>query len=196
VQPVFFETPVDFRAWFEANHETATDVLVGFHKVGSGRRSITWPESVDEALCVGWIDGVRRRIDDSSYSIRFTPRRKGGIWSAVNIARVAELTAAGRMQRTGLRAFEARNAARSAIYAYERPRAALAPEEEAAFRDQPTAWSWFTAQAPSYQRAATYWVVSAKQAETRARRVQALIADSAAGHAVKPLTRPIPREAP
>jgi uncharacterized protein YdeI (YjbR/CyaY-like superfamily) len=102
MEPTFFETPADLRAWFEANHETARELLIGFHKVGSGRRSITWPEAVDEALCVGWIDGIRRRIDDSSYSIRFTPRRKSGIWSAVNIARVAELTAAGRMQPAGL----------------------------------------------------------------------------------------------
>jgi uncharacterized protein YdeI (YjbR/CyaY-like superfamily) len=195
VEAVFFETPAELRAWFEANHERAAELLVGFHKVGSGRPSITWPEAVDEALCVGWIDGIRRRIDDSSYSIRFTPRRRTGIWSAVNIARVAELTAAGRMRAAGRRAFDARSEARSAIYAYERPRAALSTEEETSFQANAPAWSWFHAQAPSYQRSATYWVVSARKPETRVRRLQALIDDSAAGHTIRPLTRPTPKEA-
>jgi uncharacterized protein YdeI (YjbR/CyaY-like superfamily) len=194
MEPRFFETPADLHTWFAANHETAGEILVGFHKVGSGRRSITWPEAVDEALCVGWIDGIRRRIDDSSYSIRFTPRRKGGIWSAVNIARVAELTESGRMQPAGFRAFEARSEAKSAIYAYEQPRASFAPDEESQFRAASSAWMWFTAQAPSYQKTATYWVVSARKPETRARRLATLIADSEAGRTIRHLTRPSPRD--
>jgi uncharacterized protein YdeI (YjbR/CyaY-like superfamily) len=190
----FFETSADLRAWFDANHERATELLLGFHKVASGRPSVTWPEAVDEALCVGWIDGIRRRIDDSSYSIRFTPRRKRGIWSAVNIARVSELLAAGRMRPAGERAFAARDEARSAIYSYEQPPAALAPDEDATFRASGPAWAWFSAQAPSYQRTATYWVVSARKPETRARRLETLIADSAAGRTIKSLTRPTPKQ--
>src|SRR5260221_790774 len=193
MEPIFFETPADLRGWFETNHETETEVLVGFHKVGSGRRSITWPEAVDEALSVGWIDGIRRRIDESSYSIRFTPRRKNGIWSAVNISRVAELTKGGRMRPAGLRAFAARNEKKSAIYAYERPPASLAPGEQAHFRANSAAWAWFTAQAPSYQRTATYWVVSAKRPETRERRLATLIADSEAARTIRHLTRPPPK---
>jgi len=193
VEPIFFETRDDLRAWFEVNHQTAREVIVGFHRVGSGRRSITWPEAVDEALCVGWIDSIRRRIDDSSYSNRFTPRRPGGTWSAINIARVAELTAAGRMRPAGLRAFEGRTASKSAIYSYERPLATLAGDEQQIFQANAGAWSWFRAQPPSYQRTATYWVVSAKRPETRARRLNALINDSGAGRTIRPLTRPTPR---
>jgi hypothetical protein len=128
VEPRFFATPQEFRAWFEAHHADAGELLVGFHKKNSGRPSITWPESVDEALCFGWIDGIRRRIDDESYSIRFTPRRARSIWSAVNIARAGELIAEGRMTPAGLAAFEARDEQRSAIYSYEqRHRATLSP---------------------------------------------------------------------
>lgn len=183
----FFETPADLRAWFEANHETASELLLGFRKVGSGQPSVTWPEAVDEALCVGWIDGIRRRIDDSSYSIRFTPRRKHGIWSAVNIGRIPELRSAGRMRPAGEEAFSARNEARSGVYAYERPRAALTDEEATAFQANAPAWAWFTAKAPSYQRTATYWIVSARKEQTRARRLRWLIDDSAAGREVPPL---------
>jgi uncharacterized protein YdeI (YjbR/CyaY-like superfamily) len=196
VDVTFFVTPADLRAWFDANHQSVTELLIGFHKVASGRPSVTWPEAVDEALCVGWIDGIRRRIDDSSYSIRFTPRRKRGIWSAINIGRVSELQAAGRMRPAGERAFEARDEARSAIYAYEQPPGALAPEEDATFRANGPAWAWFSAQAPSYQRTATYWIVSARKPETRVRRLETLIADSAAGRTIKPLTRPTPKESP
>ena len=195
MDPTFFETPADLRSWFAANHERVPELLVGFHKVGSGRRSITWPEAVDEALSVGWIDGIRRRIDDLSYSIRFTPGRTGSIWSALNIARVGELTAAGRMLPAGQRAFAARNEAKSAIYAYERPNAELSAEELATFQANSAAWSWFSTQAPSYQRHATYWVVSSKAPETRARRLNTLIADSAAARRIRHLTRPTPKEA-
>jgi uncharacterized protein YdeI (YjbR/CyaY-like superfamily) len=186
----FFETPAALCDWFTANHATAVELWLGFHKVGTGRPSVTWAEVVDEALCVGWIDGVRKRIDDETWKIRLTPRRKGSIWSAVNIARVPELEAAGRMQPTGRRAFEARDEARSAIYSYERAIAALSAADEVAFRANAAAWVWFEKAAPSYRRAATHWVTSAAKPETRARRLATLIEDSAAGRTVKPLTPP------
>ncbi len=167
VEPTFFATPEEFCAWFATNAATATELLVGFHKKGSGLPSITWPEAVDEALCVGWIDGVRRGHDGTSYTIRFTPRKSRSIWSVVNITRVAALTAEGRMQAAGLAAFEARSAARSAVYAYEQPEdATLTPQEEAAFRAEPGAWDFFMSQRPSYRRPALWWIVSAKRPDT------------------------------
>ncbi len=190
MEPTFFATPEEFRAWFAANAATATELLVGFYKKDSGLPSITWPEAVDEALCVGWIDGVRKGRDGTSYTIRFTPRKPRSIWSAVNIARVAVLTAEGRMQPSGLAAFAARAAERSAIYAYEQPEdATLTPEEEAAFCAEPGAWDFFAAQRPSYRRPALWWIVSAKRPDTRARRLATLIADSAAGRTLAHLTR-------
>lgn len=190
MEPTFFATPEEFRAWFAANAASATALLVGFHKKGSGLPSITWPEAVDEALCVGWIDGVRRARDDTSYTIRFTPRKPRSIWSAVNIARVAALTAEGRMRATGLAAFEARAAGRSAIYAHEQQEdPTLTPDEEAAFRAEPGAWDFFAAQRPSYRRLALWWILSAKRPETRARRLATLLADSAAGRTLAHLTR-------
>jgi len=178
VKPTFFETPADFRAWFERNHDKATELLVGFYKRDSGRPSITWPESVDQALCFGWIDGVRKRIDDVSYTIRFTPRRRGSIWSAVNIGRVAELTKLGLMQTAGLKAFEARTAEKSGIYAYENAPKVLAPADEKKFRANKKAWKYFSGQAPSYRRSAINYVTSAKREETRVRRLELLIDDS------------------
>jgi uncharacterized protein YdeI (YjbR/CyaY-like superfamily) len=189
--PTFFATPAEFRAWLERHHADRRELLVGFYKRGSGRPSITWPESVDEALCFGWIDGVRRSIDGESYSIRFTPRQKRSIWSAVNIKRAGELLAEGRMRPAGHAAFEARTDDRSAVYSHERRSAAkLEPEQQAGFEADAAAWAWFQGQAPSYRRAALHWVTSAKRAETRERRLRTLIADSAAGRTVKPLTRP------
>jgi uncharacterized protein YdeI (YjbR/CyaY-like superfamily) len=189
-QPTFFATPDEFRAWLEANHDTARELLVGFRKVGTGQPSITWPQSVDEALCFGWIDGVRRRIDDASYSIRFTPRKKRSIWSAVNIARVEELTQLGRMRPVGLAAFEARADERSAIYSHEqRENAALSEADEREFRANEAAWAFFQKQPPSYRKAAAWWVVSAKKEGTRRRRLLTLIADSAEGRTIKELTR-------
>jgi len=174
-KPRFFKTPADFRAWLVQHHATAAELLVGFYKKGSGKPSITWPESVDEALCVGWIDGIRRRIDDNSYSIRFTPRRAGSIWSAVNTKRCAVLTREGRMLDAGLAAFKARDAQKTAIYSYERETAAFPPAFERQFRANATAWSHFNAAPPSYRRLAAYWVTSAKQDETRQRRMASLI---------------------
>ncbi len=175
-KPRFFKTPTEFRAWLAKHHAMAAELLVGFHKKGSGKPSITWPESVDEALCVGWIDGIRRRIDDDSYSIRFTPRRPGSIWSAVNTRRVAVLTREGRMLEAGLAAFKARDAKKTAIYSYERETATFPLAFEKAFRANATAWGHFNAAAPSYRRLAAYWVTTAKQEETRQRRLATLIA--------------------
>jgi uncharacterized protein YdeI (YjbR/CyaY-like superfamily) len=189
-EPVFFETAADLRRWLAANHETAEELWVGLYRVGSGRKSITWPEVVDEALCFGWIDGIRKSIDETSYKNRITPRRKGSNWSAINIARVAALEAEGRMQSAGRRAFEGRDEARTAIYSYERATATLDDAAEAAFRANAKAWSWFEGAPASYRRAATHWVTSAVRPETRDRRLQTLIVDSAAGRTVKPLTPP------
>ena len=189
IDPTFFATPDAFRAWLEGHHETARELWVGFHKKGSGRPSITWPEAVDEALCVGWIDGVRKGIDEASYVIRFTPRKPRSTWSAVNIARVAELTALGRMRPAGLAAFEARSPEKSATYAYEQEAVALDAAAEAELRAHPEAWSFFQAQPPSYRKAAAWWVAGARKEETRRKRLAALIDDSARSRTVPPLTR-------
>lgn len=188
---MFFETPAAFAAWLEEHHTATRELWVGYNKKGSGRPSITWPESVDEALCFGWIDGLRKSIDEQRYRIRFTPRKPGSTWSAVNVQRVAELTAPGRMRPAGLHAFAQRVEARTGIYAHEqRHAAALNAEAEALFRANAPAWAFFQSQSPSYQRTATWWVISAKQAATRHKRLATLIEDSAQGRTIKPLTRP------
>jgi uncharacterized protein YdeI (YjbR/CyaY-like superfamily) len=190
LNPTFFATPADWRSWLEANHDKATELLVGFYKKGSGRPSITWPESVDQALCFGWIDGVRRGIDEESYCIRFTPRKPTSNWSAVNIARVKELTEMGQMTPAGHRAFEKRSDEKSAIYAYEqRHNAVLGDEFEKQFQANPKAWEWFQAQPPSYRKTAIWWVISAKQEATRLKRLATLIEDSAKGQNVPPFIR-------
>jgi uncharacterized protein YdeI (YjbR/CyaY-like superfamily) len=190
VEPIFFETPAHFRAWLEEHHEARRELLVGFYKKGSKRPSITWPQSVDEALCFGWIDGIRRGIDDESYSIRFTPRKPTSNWSSVNIARVAELTKEGRMRPAGIEAFERRSEKRSGIYAYEQRRAArLSAGQQREFMANDDAWSFFQAQPPGYRQTATYWVVSAKREETRRKRLATLIEDSASGRRLGRLTR-------
>lgn len=190
-EPIFFATPAKFRAWLHEHHATAREQWVGFYKVGSGRPSITWPESVDEALCFGWIDGLRKSIDDSSYMIRFTPRKPDSNWSAVNMRRVAELTDQGRMQPAGLAAYARRRDETSAIYSYEqREQASLDEAEEQQMRANPDAWQFFQAQPRSYRQAAIRWVLSAKKLETRQSRLARLIDDSAQGRTVPPLTRP------
>jgi uncharacterized protein YdeI (YjbR/CyaY-like superfamily) len=187
--PAFYATPEEWRAWLEANHADAREHWVGYYRRATGRPSITWPESVDQALCFGWIDGVRKRVDEQSYTIRFTPRKPTSAWSRVNVARVAELTAAGLMRPAGIAAFEARTA--EGTYSYEqRDAAAFDPERDRRFRAEETAWGWFSAQAPWYRRTATHWVMSAKRDETRDRRLAQLIEDSTAGRAVGPLRRP------
>ena len=188
MEPTFFATPADFRAWLERHHESDSELIVGFHKRGSGRPSITWPEAVDQALCFGWIDGVRRRIDDASYSIRFTPRKARSTWSAVNIKRMKELVDGGLVAPAGLAAFERRADDRSAIYSYEQRKAAkLEADQERRLRADERAWAFFEAQPPSYRRAAIHWVTSAKKPETRDRRLAQLIECSAAGEPVPPL---------
>jgi uncharacterized protein YdeI (YjbR/CyaY-like superfamily) len=187
----FFATPDKWRRWLEKNHARATEVWVGFHRKGSGTASITWPEAVDEALCFGWIDGLRKSIDETRYTNRFTPRKKGSNWSHVNIARVAALTKEGRMQPPGIAAFEARVAGKSGVYSFEqRQTATLGDDFERQFRANAKAWAFFESQAPSYRRTATFWVMSAKQEATRERRLASLIADSTAGRRVGPLRRP------
>ena len=174
--PTFFETGAQFGAWLLAHGAHETELIVGFWKVGSGRPSMGWPESVDEALCVGWIDGVRKRIDDQAYQIRFTPRRPGSIWSAINLAKVQLLLAQGRMQPAGLQAYAGRLAHKSAIYAYERAQdATLSAAETAQFQRDATAWAYFNACPPSYRKPVLHRIVTAKQAATRARRLQQLI---------------------
>lgn len=186
----YFATPAAWRAWLGDHHAEANEVLVGFHKRGTGKPSITWPESVDEALCFGWIDGVRKRVDDARYTIRFTPRKPKSIWSAINIARVKELSAAGKMHPAGLAAFAARADERSAIYSYEqRKTAKLDDAAERRFRADDAAWAWFSAQAPWYRRTAVHWVISAKREQTRERRLATLIDDSRRGRAIGPLVR-------
>jgi uncharacterized protein YdeI (YjbR/CyaY-like superfamily) len=175
MEPTFFRGPEQLRRWFARNHTTKTEIWVGYYKKDSGKPSITWPESVDEALCVGWIDGIRKSIDAQSYKIRFTPRRPRSIWSAVNIKRVAELTKEKRMQPAGLKAFEARKENRSGIYAYEQRRAVLEPPYDAVLKKHPAARAFFEAQPPSYRKTISWYVVSAKKEETRMRRLMQMI---------------------
>jgi uncharacterized protein YdeI (YjbR/CyaY-like superfamily) len=183
----YFATPDSLRDWFDANHGTADELWLGYYRKSTGRPSVDWPQAVEEALCVGWIDGVRRSLDDTSHVQRFTPRRKGSTWSAVNVAKVAALTEQGRMRPAGIAAFEARTADNTAVYSYEREVAAFTHVEEARFRAEPAAWTDWEARPPSYRRAVTHWVTSAKQPATRVRRLDALIADSAAGQIVGPM---------
>ena len=193
MEPLFFDSPRAFGDWLAEHHATETEVLVGFWKAATGRPSLTWSESVDEALCWGWIDGVRRRIDDESFSIRFTPRKARSTWSLVNVRKVGELSAAGRMRPPGLAAFEARRPEDTGVYSFERAAdAVLDAAAEARFRAEPAAWDWFQGQPPSYRKAALHWAVSAKREETRERRLTQLIADSAAGQRIAAL-RPTPR---
>jgi uncharacterized protein YdeI (YjbR/CyaY-like superfamily) len=193
MEPTTFERSQDFRAWLEQHHDTEPELWVGYHKKGSGKPSMTWPESVDEALCFGWIDGIRKRIDEERYMIRFTPRRARSIWSAVNIRRVAVLTEEGRMRPAGIAAFAARREDRSGIYSYEqRERAKLDPAFEKRFRAKKRAWASFEAMPASYRQAAIRWVMTAKKEETRERRLATLMKDSAAGRTIAPLTRKPP----
>jgi uncharacterized protein YdeI (YjbR/CyaY-like superfamily) len=186
----FFSSADELRDWFDANHATADELWLGYHKKATGRPTITWSAAVDEALCVGWIDSVRYSLDDDRSAQRFTPRRKGSTWSAINVRKVAELTAQGRMRPAGLAAFEARDPDRTAIYSYERETAALTDEEQARLRADAAAWADWERRPPSYRRSIVYWIVSAKRRETRARRLAALIAASAEGRPVGPMRPP------
>ncbi len=175
-----FATPADLQKWFAKHHEDAQELWVGFHKKGSGKPSITWPESVDEALCVGWIDGVRKSLGDDSYVIRFTSRKRTSIWSVVNVNRVAVLTGEGRMQPAGLAAFAARSHAKTGVYAFEQAAPELAAADIRLFKKNKAAWKFFEAQPPGYRRQMSWRVTSAKREETRAKRLQILIEASAA----------------
>jgi uncharacterized protein YdeI (YjbR/CyaY-like superfamily) len=186
-EAIYFSTPADFRAWLEEHHETASEVWVGYYKKATAKPTMSWSEAVDEALCFGWIDGKLQRIDDERHRQRFTPRRPRSNWSAVNIAKVAELREQGRMTPAGEAAFAARRGDQSP-YSYERRHeAAFDAEQEAAFRANEPAWAWFGAQPPSYRTTATFWVVSAKRPETRARRLATLIECSADQRRIPPL---------
>jgi uncharacterized protein YdeI (YjbR/CyaY-like superfamily) len=190
--PVFFDTGAHFRGWLAENHAAATELLVGFWKVGSGSPSMSWPESVDAALCFGWIDGVRRRRDHVSYTIRFTPRRPGSIWSAVNVAKVEALTSAGLMAPAGLTAFAARREDRTAVYSHEQggdEALAFTPAEQEQVQAAPGAWEFLTSQPGSYRRAVVHWLHSAAREETRDRRLEQLVAESVAGRHVAQFRR-------
>lgn len=191
ILPKFFATPEDWRAWLEKHHDSEPELWVGFYKKGSGRPSITWPESVDEALCFGWIDGVRKGIDAESYVIRFSPRRGGSIWSSYNTRRADELIREKRMHDSGIRAFEKRDPKKSGVYSFEqRENAKFSADHEKVFKRNRAAWSFFQAQPPGYRKVATFYVMSAKREETRARRLATLIQDSASGRRIGILERP------
>ena len=182
--PTFFETPAEWRAWLETHHATAAEISVGFWKRDCGKPSITWPQSVDEALAFGWIDGVRHRIDDEAYRIRFTPRRPGSVWSRVNLNRFAELKAQGRIAPAGQAAFDA---ARPSAYSYEREASELPPEDLARFQANAGAWANFQAFPPGYRKLSTHWVLAARRPETRARRLAHLIDACADGRKIDPM---------
>ncbi|HRW56026.1 MAG TPA: YdeI/OmpD-associated family protein [Phycisphaerae bacterium] len=180
-RPSFFKTPAAFRAWLKKRHKTKDELLVGYYKKHTGKPSMTWPESVAEALCFGWIDGIRRSIDDTSYMIRFTPRRKTSRWSAVNVRMMAELEAAGKMTAAGRAIFQARKDPADAGYATKHHDAEFDKPRIAAFRKHKAAWKFFHAQPPGYQRRIRHWIMSAKRDETRDKRLATLIEKSAAG---------------
>jgi uncharacterized protein YdeI (YjbR/CyaY-like superfamily) len=185
MKPVFFDSPAAFRRWLEKHHATSQELYVGYYKKHTGKPSLTWPQSVDEALCFGWIDGIRRSWDEEGYLIRFTPRRKQSIWSKINLKRVLELIEEGRMAPAGLAVYQARNPEKTSKYSFEqRETAKLPPSLEKQLRANRKAWAFFQAQPPGYRRLISFYVVSAKQDETRQRRLERLIEDSAAGRRV------------
>ena len=188
MKPKFFKTPSDFRKWLAAHHDSETELWVGFYKKDSGKPSITWPQSVDEALCFGWIDGLRKNIDEVSYKIRFTPRKQRSTWSAVNIKRVAELTEQGLMQKRGLEAFAARQENKSGIYSYEQRSPEMPAQYAKQMKKNAAAWKFFQAQPPSYRKALNWWVLSAKREETKLKRLERLIEESARGRRVPQFT--------
>ncbi|MFZ4797633.1 MAG: YdeI/OmpD-associated family protein [Bacteroidia bacterium] len=175
MEPIFFSTPLDFRNWLAKNHQNETELLVGYFKVNSGKPSITWSESVDEALCYGWIDGVRKSIDEHSYMIRFTPRKPTSIWSNININKVAELTKKGLMKPAGITAYKHRKEEKSGIYSFEIEPKELSVEFEQKFMENEVAWNFFIAQAPSYKKVMIHWIMNAKQTATQISRLEKTI---------------------
>ena len=186
---LFFPTPGDMRAWFEENHDSCDEVWAGYYKKATGLPSITWPESVDEALCFGWIDGIRKSVDDKSYKIRFTPRRRGSHWSARNLGRMEHLIAEGRVAGAGMAAYRKRDPGNRKKAAYEQGAVVLPGEYERRIRAEPDAWSYFQGARSSYRKQVTWWVVSAKREETRLRRLRILIESSAKGEVIPPMRR-------
>ncbi len=186
-EPRYFENAERFHKWLAKNHALKTELLVGFYKVDSDKASMTWPESVDAALCFGWIDGVRKSAGPDSYTIRFTPRKRASIWSLRNVERVAVLTAEGRMAPAGLAAFEARSESKTGVYAFESDEVTFSDAEEKRFRESTDAWRDWQARPPSYRKQATHWVVSAKKEETRERRLDHLLESCAEGRKIKPM---------
>lgn len=182
-RPTYFATAADFRAWLAANHESAGELLVGFWKKSTGKPSVDWPEARDAALCFGWIDGLRKSLGDEAYTIRFTPRRGGSIWSNVNVARYEALTAQGLMTPAGVRAYEG-NKGRQGVYSYENALKELSAAETRQFKANKGAWADWQKRPPSYRRAVLHWIASAKKPATRARRLATLIEDSAAGRMI------------
>jgi uncharacterized protein YdeI (YjbR/CyaY-like superfamily) len=180
----YFRSPSELRKWFEKHYTAGRELWVGYYKKSSGKASITWPESVDEALCVGWIDGIRKSVDELRYAIRFTPRKPRSIWSAVNIRRARALAADGRMRPAGLAAFAARRENRSGIYSYEQRRAELPEPYAGVLRKNRAAWAFFEAQPPGFRKQVCWWVISARKDETRLKRVKKLIEESARGRRV------------
>jgi uncharacterized protein YdeI (YjbR/CyaY-like superfamily) len=176
MKPRFFSSPAQFRQWLEKNHDSAAELLVGFHKKDSGKKSVTYPQALDEALCFGWIDGVRRSLDETSYTIRFTPRKPRSIWSNVNVRHVERLTKEGRMAEPGRKAYALRDPKRTGIYAFENEVREFSPEFEKKFRANKPAWQFFQSEPPSIRRTCIFWVMSAKKEETRVRRLEQLIA--------------------
>ena len=194
MKPTYFRTAAEFRAWLKQHHATETELWMGVYKKGSGRASITWSEAVDEALCWGWVDSVRRGVDAESYMNRFTPRKRNSNWSEVNIRRVEELTRQRRMRASGRKAFEARQPRKAGTVSYdERYEIELPPDLERRFRAKKKAWRWFQDQSPGYRSMALYWLMSAKRRDTRERRLETLIADSAKGLKIAPLRSTPPR---
>jgi uncharacterized protein YdeI (YjbR/CyaY-like superfamily) len=183
MEPTFFPTEIDFRGWLKVNHAAAPELLVGFWKKGSGKPSIDWPQARDQALCFGWIDGIRKSLGDDAYTIRFTPRRKGSIWSKVNVERYQALTASGQMTSAGVRAYD-ENKHKSGLYSYENEQKELTPTEEKLFRKAKTAWADWKKRPRGYRKVVLHWVTSAKRPETRAKRLATLIEVSANGEKI------------
>lgn len=181
MEPKFFTSPEKFRQWLEKNHDRASELLVGFHKKDSGKKSITYPQALDEALCFGWIDGVRKRLDETSYTIRFTPRKPRSIWSNVNVRHVERLQKEGRMAEPGLKAYALRDPKRTGIYAFENRPKEFSPEFEKKFRADKRAWEFFQSEPSSIRKTCIFWVMSAKKEETRVRRLDQLMARAAQG---------------
>ena len=185
---IFFKSPSAFRTWLEKNHQKKTEIIVGFYKVGTGKPSMIWSEAVDQALCFGWIDGIRRSIDEERYCNRFTPRKATSTWSAINVNKVKELMKRGLMHPAGIAAFEKRSEGRTKVYAHENPPGKLNRKLESKFRANKKAWTNFHAMTKSYQKNAIHWVTSAKKEETTLRRLDVLIEDCEAGRKIKPLS--------